>query len=145
MSKKALNLSRRPYLVRAIYEWISDSNLTPYLVVAADQPNVSVPMSHVKEGRITLNVGASAVHHWAMDTTTISFSARFGGVPFPISVPMAAVVAIYAQESGEGMVFGDPEPIDADADATSDSLKVQGSDADTSSAKRSRAHLKVVK
>ena len=133
---KPKTLSRRPYLVRAIYDWISDSGFTPYIVVAATQPAVSVPLSHVKDGKITLNVSPSAVHQWLMDATSISFSARFGGVPFPISFPMAAVVAIYAQETGDGMVFGEPEVL-SDAD--------ENTEPEVEAPPRRKSHLKIVK
>lgn len=102
--------SRRPYLIRAIHEWASDNGYTPYLLVAADQPGVSVPMAFVKEGRIALDIGAMAVRDLNIESDPIFFSARFGGRPYDIVVPSAAVLAIYARENGEGIVFGEPEP-----------------------------------
>lgn len=101
--------SRRPYLIRAIYQWAIDNGHTPYLLVAADQPGVSVPTAFVKEGRIALDIGAMAVRELNIESDPIFFSARFGGRPYDILVPSGAVLAIYARENGEGIVFGEPE------------------------------------
>jgi len=101
--------SRRPYLIRAIYAWAADNGYTPYLVVAADYPGVSVPRSHVRDGRITLDLSPMAVRELNLEHDPIFFSARFGGMPFDIVVPSGAVLAIYARENGEGVVFGEPE------------------------------------
>lgn len=105
--------SRRPYLIRAIYQWALDNGYTPYLLVAADQPGVSVPTAFVKEGRIALDIGAMAVRELNIEADPIFFSARFGGRPYDIVVPSGAVLAIYARENGEGIVFGEPEPTPA--------------------------------
>lgn len=102
--------SRRPYLIRAIYQWTLDNGYTPYLLVAADQPGVVVPMPFVKDGRIALDIGGLAVRELNIDSDPIFFSARFGGRPYDIAVPSGAVLAIYARENGEGLVFGEPEP-----------------------------------
>ena len=101
--------SRRPYLIRAIYQWTLDNGYTPYLLVAADQPGVSVPNQFVKDGRIALDIGGMAVRELSIDNDPIFFSARFGGRPYDIVVPSGAVLAIYARENGEGLVFGEPE------------------------------------
>ncbi len=106
--------SRRPYLIRAIYDWALDNGYTPYLLVAADQPGVSVPMAFVKDNRIALDVGGMAVRDLNIDADPIFFSARFGGRSHEIVVPSAAVLAIYARENGEGIVFGEPEAPTAD-------------------------------
>jgi stringent starvation protein B len=96
----------RPYLLRAFYEWIVDNHLTPYVVVMASMPGVDVPQKYVEEdGRIILNVAPSAVHHLDFTHTSLSFDARFGGIPHSVFVPMRAVAAIYAKENGRGMVF----------------------------------------
>ena len=99
----------RPYLVRAIYEWLVDNNATPYLLVDATQANVRVPTQHVKDGKIVLNIAPHAVKDLFMRNEGISFSARFGGVPMMVSAPMAAVAAIYARENGQGMFFDNAE------------------------------------
>ena len=105
--------SRRPYLIRAMYEWVVDNGLTPYLLVAADAPGVHVPPGYAQEGRLTLNVNPEAVRNLELGNDMISFNARFGGRPFQVSVPPGAVLALYASENGEGMLFGEeemPEP-----------------------------------
>lgn len=101
--------SRRPYLIRAIYQWTLDNGYTPYLLVAADQPGVAVPNQFVKDGRIALDIGGMAVRELNIENDPIFFSARFAGRPYDIVVPSGAVLAIYARENGEGLVFGEPE------------------------------------
>lgn len=97
--------SRLPYLLRATYEWIVDNNCTPYLVVDAMQPNVSVPQQFVQDGQITLNASMTATQHLEMTNEAVTFSARFSGRVEHIYVPVDAVLAIYARENGEGLVF----------------------------------------
>jgi stringent starvation protein B len=104
--------SRRPYLIRAIHAWAVDNDFTPHLLVAADYPGVQVPRPFVKEGRIALDVSPMAVRELNLDSDPIFFSARFGGRPYDIIVPSGAVLAIYARENGDGILFGEPEPID---------------------------------
>lgn len=102
--------SSRPYLVRALYEWINDNQLTPYLLVNANEQDVSVPQEFVgKDGQIILNVAPNAIQGLEMSDQAISFSARFGGVPTDLYVPSYAVMGIYAKENGKGMMF-EPEP-----------------------------------
>lgn len=95
----------RPYLLRAFYDWITDNQCTPYLVVNADFPQVQVPTQFVQDGQIVLNINPSAVMQFEMDNQQISFNARFSGQPMQVYVPMGAVLAIYARENGEGTVF----------------------------------------
>ena len=103
--------SSRPYLIRALYEWITDNGLTPYLLVNAQAPGVEVPPQYVREGRIVLNINPAAVHGLCLGNEEIEFRARFGGAPRLIRIPPGAVLAIYAQENGQGMAFGDePTP-----------------------------------
>lgn len=101
--------SRRPYLIRAIYDWATDNGFTPHLLVAADVENVVVPREYVQEGRITLNVSPMAVQNLDLQSDPIWFSARFGGRSFEVMVPVGAVLAVFARENGEGIVFGDIE------------------------------------
>ncbi len=101
---------RRPYLVRAMHEWMTDNGQTPHVVVDATVDGVVVPRQYVRDGKIVLNVGYSATADLVMKNEAISFSARFGGVAFDCTVPMHAVVGIYARETGQGMVFADDEP-----------------------------------
>ncbi len=99
--------STRPYLIRALYEWIEDNSLTPHILVDAEAPGVEVPKQHVHEGRIVLNVNPAAVRDLRLGNDWIEFSARFGGVARAIQIPVAAVLAIYARENGQGMAFND--------------------------------------
>jgi len=98
----------RPYLLKAYFDWLLDNDLTPHLVVNALEVSVQVPQEFVQNGQIVLNVDPSAVAAFNMDLTAVSFNARFGGVPRDIYIPMAAVLAIYARETGAGSVF-EPE------------------------------------
>ncbi len=110
MSDQEINLPpKRPYLARAIYEWICDNQLTPYLLVDATQPHTSVPVQFVKDGQIVLNIVPHAVHQLVMNNDAISFSARFGGVAQNIYVPFASVIGIYARENGQGLFFDPSE------------------------------------
>ena len=110
MSDQEINLPpTRPYLARAIYEWICDNQLTPYLLVDATQPHTSVTVQFVKDGQIVLNIVPHAVHQLVMNNDAISFSARFGGVAQNIYVPFASVIGIYARENGQGLFFDPSE------------------------------------
>lgn len=104
--------SSRPYLLRAFYEWIVDNNATPYIVVNADLPDVSVPRDYVDNGRIVLNISPGAVRSLLLANDHVEFNARFAGVPHDIYVSMRAVTAIYAKENGRGMVFKDDDEDD---------------------------------
>lgn len=95
----------RPYLVRAMYEWIVDNDLTPYLLVATDIEEVVVPTQFVEDGKIVLNISPSAVQALSMGNDYLTFAARFGGKPMEVSVPERAILAIYAKENGQGMLF----------------------------------------
>jgi stringent starvation protein B len=97
--------SNRPYLLRAIYDWISDNGLTPYILVDAAAPGVDVPQSAIKDGRVVLNVAARAVAQLELGMDRVRFMARFSGVSRAVDVPMAAILAIYAHENGQGMMF----------------------------------------
>lgn len=101
--------SSRPYFVRALYDWILENSLTPYLVVNGLMDDVQVPQEYVnKDGQILLNIAPRAVTEFALDNDGITFKARFGGVPREIFVPISAVLGVYARENGQGMMF-DPE------------------------------------
>ncbi len=102
--------SKRPYLIRALYEWLVDNGLTPHLWVNVSQDDrMQVPMEFVKEGRIILNIGPSAVRSLEIGNDLISFNARFGGKPTDVFIPPSTVLGIYARENGEGMRFPDDE------------------------------------
>jgi stringent starvation protein B len=132
--------SSRPYLIRAIHEWILDNDLTPHIVVDANADGVRVPPEYVKDGQISLNISASAVHGLSMDNDWVMFAARFGGKSFEVSVPTGAVLAIFAKENGAGMSFGEDEHED-DPPPGSD-----GSDKDKAAKKpKSQPALRIVK
>ncbi len=97
--------SSRPYLVRALYEWIVDNNCTPHILVNADYAGVKVPAGFAKDGQIVLNISPSAVRYLQMENAAVSFEGRFGGVPQSLYIPIHALMAIYARENGQGMVF----------------------------------------
>jgi stringent starvation protein B len=108
---------KRPYLLRALYDWIVDSSLTPYVLVNATLADVAVPAEHVKDGKIVLNVAPHAVRALHIDGIALACECRFGGKPFTVYVPMPAIEAIYAKETGEGMAFeAEPFPTPPDPD-----------------------------
>lgn len=143
--------SNRPYLLRAIYDWISDNGLTPYVLVDAAQPGVRVPPHVVKNGQVVLNLAMRAVANLDLGNDKISFQARFSGVSQSIVIPVAAVLALYAQENGQGMMF----PADENEAAPPQGLEVVENESGESSTpatggdddrpKRGAPHLRVVK
>ncbi len=129
--------SSRPYMIRALYEWIVDNSCTPYLLVDAHANGVTVPQQFVnKDGQIVLNIAPSAVMGLEIENNAVMFNARFGGIPTDIYVPSSGVLGIYARENGQGMIF-EPEP-------ERDPPTPEPSDQDTAS-KGNRPSLKVVK
>ncbi|AXY59222.1 MULTISPECIES: ClpXP protease specificity-enhancing factor [Acinetobacter] len=110
MSEPELNLTpTRPYMARAIYEWILDNNLTPHILVDATQPHTSVPEQFVQDGQIVLNIAPHAVQAFHMSNEAISFSARFGGVSRDLYIPVYALMGLYARENGQGLFFDPAE------------------------------------
>ncbi|WP_294911612.1 ClpXP protease specificity-enhancing factor [Tatumella sp. UBA2305] len=101
--------ARRPYLLRAFYDWLLDNDLTPHLVVDINLPGVMVPLEYARDGQIVLNIAPRAVGNLELTNEEVHFNARFGGVPRQVIVPMVAVMAIYARENGAGTMF-EPEP-----------------------------------
>lgn len=97
--------SSRPYIIRALYEWIVDNDCTPYLLVDATRQGVEVPSQYVKDGQIVLNISPGAVIELNIANEWISFNGRFGGTATDILVPVRAILGIYARENGQGMVF----------------------------------------
>ena len=136
----ALLKSRRPYLLRAMHEWISDNLQTPHIVVDASIQGVEVPRQYVQGGKIILNVSLSATSVLNLGNEAVSFRARFGSVTYDVSVPIAAVLGIYARETGQGMIFSEtdapPPPVPPQTPAES---------ASGGEVKRARPTLKVVK
>jgi stringent starvation protein B len=107
-------VGKRPYLLRAMHEWMCDSGFTPHVIVDAEQPGVEVPRAYVKDGRIVLNIGVAAAQHLRLGNEWIEFDARFSGVAQRVRIPVNAVLGVYARETGEGMVFSErdasPDP-----------------------------------
>lgn len=127
--------SSRPYLLRALYDWIVDNQLTPHIMVNALAEGVSVPQEYVKDGQIVLNVAPSAVRGLSLANDWVAFSARFRGIPTDLQIPTSAVIGIYARENGQGMMFdedgaGDepppppPEPTPSDKTPKGSHLRV---------------------
>ena len=145
MSEETTSITpTRPYMVRALYQWIEDNALTPYLMVDATADNVQVPKEHVQDGRIVLNIASRATGNMSMENDYIHFSARFGGVSQEIWVPLTAVMGIYAKENSQGMFF-DPNEYDdyvPEEDAATTSKK---STATPKPKRDNKAGLKVLK
>lgn len=128
--------SNKPYLIRALYEWITDNGLTPYVLINTDAFGCRVPQEHVSDGRIVLNIAHDVVSDLVLGNAAIEFSARFSGVEKFIYAPIHAIAAIYAKENGQGMAFTE-ETTDAAA---------EGSDQVTSSTTvKGKPDLKIVK
>ncbi len=107
----------RPYLLRAIYEWIVDNHFTPHVLIDADHPEVKVPRQYVRDGQIVLNISMTAVRQLELENEWLSFTARFSGTSMRVYAPMAAVLAIYTKENGQGMIF-QPEDMPEVTEAT---------------------------
>ena len=137
----------RPYMVRALYQWIEDNALTPYLMVDATADNVQIPREHVQDGRIVLNIASRATGNMTMANEYINFSARFGGVSQEIWVPLQAVIGIYAKENSQGMFFDANEYDDYEPeDFESAPIDKDKASADIPRPKRdNKAGLKVLK
>ncbi len=133
--------SNRPYLIRALYEWLVDNDLTPHLLVDAEFEGVVVPRQFVEDGRIVLNVNPSAVIDLEMGNEIISFNARFGGRETDVFIPPLAVLGIYARENGRGMLFPD-EGEDAEAETGDNG---PDDDGNPPTPPKGRPSLKVVK
>ena len=152
--------SQRPYLLRALYEWIADNGMTPHVLVNAAMPRVRVPRHAVKEGRIVLNIAERAVAKLELGNELLRFTARFAGVSQAVSVPLEAVIAIYARETGQGMALPEESratpspptvsgPVAVESDA--DDGQLQEADTDDSGPERPSeppkrgSHLRIVK
>ncbi len=119
----------RPYLIRAVNEWLLDNRCTPHLLVNAEAPGVDVPRQYIQDGKIVLNIGPNAVEGLRVSNDEVTFLARFSGVSQLVSLPVEAVLAIYAKENGRGMMFSDeegdgPEPDGSDDKPSRPALKV---------------------
>ena len=136
--------SSRSYLIRAFNEWILDNDCTPFIVVDAGVQGVQVPTEHVANGQIVLNISPGAVRGLVIGNAALEFSARFGGVPMQVFIPIQAVMAVYAKENGEGMVFGS-EPGSPGPDGTDGGGNDAGDESGKAERPSGRPTLKVVK
>ena len=130
--------SQRPYLIRAMHEWMTDSGQTPHVVVNALIDGVHVPQQHIQDGKIILNVSHAAVQNLNLGNDKIRFEARFAGTPYQVRIPISAVLGVYARESSQGMVFSDEATAAPDNQAGAE--KPAGP-----SGESGRAHLRVIK
>ncbi|AKX59139.1 ClpXP protease specificity-enhancing factor [Thiopseudomonas alkaliphila] len=147
--------SSRPYLIRALHEWLVDNQCTPHLLVISEYPGANLPEGFAQDGQIVLNVSPAAVRYLQMDNEAVSFEARFGGVPFQVYIPIAAVLAIYARENGQGMFFepeelalpasDEAEPTLAVVDSAADDMPPETSEASAAKPAKGRPMLTVVK
>lgn len=134
MSEQLKLSSTRPYLLRAMYDWLIDNGLTPHVMVDASADSADLPLEYATDGKVVLNLAPRAVHQLEIGNDWVSFAARFGGRPRQVLFPTGAALAIYARENAEvGMIFGEPEPA---PDSPDGAPKPKG---------ESRSHLKVVK
>jgi stringent starvation protein B len=135
---------KRPYLLRAMHQWISDCGNTPHVIVDAERAGAEIPKAYVKEGKIVLNLSFTATQRLKLGNEDIEFDARFAGVVHHVFFPVAAVLGIYARETGEGMVFSDqdlgPEP-----PRPTSTEEGSGSGSSSGAPPRARPQLKVVK
>lgn len=154
MSEQAMS-PRRPYLLRAMYEWLVDNQLTPHLVVNASVTGCQLPWEFVKNGQIVLNVSPTAVAQLQMHNEFVEFNARFSGKPHHVVAPMAAVMALYARENGAGTLFEEEAYYSEarDISFTDDEPTATGAppavepatETPSQKSKRKGSHLKVVK
>ena len=142
--------SSRPYLLRALYDWIIDGGEDPYVIVDSLYPGVEVPDRHVKDGQIILNLAPRALVGWSMAEFEVMFQTRFDGIPTDIVLPYGSITAIYGQESGLGMAFGQEPGGVPRSPEESEATQIFGRDQDDSSTvtdptKSNRPALRIVK
>ena len=130
--------SNRPYLLRALRDWIADNGLTPQILVDAHVPGVEVPPGIARDGKVVLNISEQAVAGMELGNDWVLFNTRFSGEDFPVSLPVASVLAVYARENGQGMMFAENEP-GPDGEPPEPESPPDRDD------KPGRSHLKVVK
>lgn len=142
--------STKPYLMRAIFEWAEDNGFTPQVLVNAEASDVEVPLAHVVDGQIVLNIGSSAVQLHVMDNECLSFSARFSGIEQDIFLPMDSIMAIFARENSQGIFFEEIDNDDTDPEPTSPTPVSTPPGPPTklptkTKPKRDASHLKIIK
>lgn len=127
--------SNRPYLLRALYEWIGDNGMTPHILVDAAAEGVDVPDQAVQKGKVILNIDHAAVLDLELGNDWVTFNARFSGKQYHVSVPVEAILAIYSKENGQGMMFAQDDDV----------IPPDGSDPEAATKPGKRPHLKIVK
>ncbi|MFT5319891.1 MAG: stringent starvation protein B [Pseudohongiellaceae bacterium] len=137
--------SHRPYMIRALNEWILENNCTPYILVNAYAKDVQVPQNFVKDGQIILNISPFAVQDLAISIGGIDFNGRFGGIPTRVYVPTVAVLGIYAKENGQGMIFDTDDPIPEPPDPGKKPVLDDKTDKAKEKPRSGRPDLKIVK
>lgn len=132
---------QRPYLLRAMHEWMTDNGLTPHIVVDATKPGLSAPSEHIEDGKLVLNLSYAATRNLTIDNDATRLEARFGGIAQRLTIPVDAIMGIYARETGQGMVFadGDTDGGDDSVRGTAETANPDESDGTT------RPTLKIVK
>ena len=137
--------SNRPYLLRALYDWICDNHLTPYLLVDTSGGDLCVPEDFIEDNRIVLNISPSAVVDLDLSNDYINFKARFSGKSMAVYFPVDAVLAIYAKENGRGMIFPEEDMEETAENTTADEDILETKEEKKKTKKKDRSHLKVVK
>ncbi len=136
-------LVQRPYLLRAFYDWIVDSECTPHIIVDATQTGVEVPLQFIEDGKIVLNIAPRSVMQFSMNDDAVAFNARFSGVPMQVYVPLYAIEGIYARENGAGTIFPSEPAYEAlDKDSNKDNSADHSLQKET---KHKRPSLTIVK
>ena len=136
---------QRPYLLRAMHEWMTDNDLTPHIVIDVETDEHDLPVEYANDGKLVINISYSATQNLVLGNDSASFEARFGGVSRRLEVPMLAILGIYARESGQGMIFSSEsaepdEDTETDGDASAETAESQDNKAE-----RSRPQLKIIK
>jgi stringent starvation protein B len=137
--------SRRPYLLRAMHEWISDSGCTPHVVVDANGTGVEVPRQYVRDGKIVLNLSWTATSQLRMTNEEVTCQGRFGGTNMTVHLPIESILAIYARETGQGMIFSDEDAKPTPPGDGPEPAPGAASDGKPADGGKRRARLKVVK
>jgi len=137
--------SSRPYLLRAIHQWIVDNDCTPYLLVNANAPGVTVPREYIENEKIILNISPTAAHNLRLGDEEVIFNARFGGKPMEVVAPLTAVLAIYARENGQGMLFTEDALAEDGEGSSGADQAAESSTATEDAATPRRPNLKVIK
>lgn len=132
--------SSRPYLIRAMYQWIIDNGMTPHLLANVSIEGCQVPASYIQEGKIVLNIAPMAITGLVLGDDDVSFGARFNGVSESIYVPIRAIEAIYARENGQGMMFSDNDESSADM-GTEEQLLDESPKSESKKSKKPTLHL----